>query len=317
MDILFDNTLMLAPLAGYTDLPFRSVAKQFGADITVSEMISAHALAHNNAKTLKMIKKSPLESPYSVQIAGNSIEIIERSVAVLNALEGIDIIDLNCGCPAPKVSGHGSGSSLLKDLALLSAILKTIKRNSNKRYMSAKVRIGFDQKIPLEIAKAVEDAGADFIVVHGRTKSDGYKKEKIDYESIRLMKQSLSIPLIANGEIDSFEKAKEVREYTGADGVMIGRGAIGKPWIFHQIRHNQSSVSLEVRKAVTMEHFEQMLAFRGDYGAIMFRKQLHAYSKGLAGAGEFRDRVNHIADPLQMREAIERFFCATEILELF
>lgn len=312
----FKNLLMLAPLAGYTDLPLRSVVKQFGADITVSEMISVHALAYKNRRTAKMVEKAPNENPYSVQIAGNHLDIIKRAVEVLNTMEGIDILDLNCGCPAPKVSGHGSGSSLLKDLDKLVEILRLIRETTTIPYTSVKVRIGFDSKIPTEIANALNNAPIDFVVVHGRTKSDGYKKEKIDYDSIALMKKILKIPLIANGEIDSFEKAHEVRNHTGADGLMIGRAAVAKPWIFRQIRDGESEASIELRRAIVLEHFDKIIDFRGDFGAIMFRKNLHAYSKGLVGASEFRDKVNSLSEPRLMREAIEEFF-TQGLLETF
>ena len=138
--IVFENLLMLAPLAGYTDLPFRSVVKKFGVDITVSEMISSHALVYANKKTLKMLEKSPIESPYAVQIAGSKPEVVRSAVEILNAQEGIDIIDLNCGCPAPKVANHGNGSGLLKDLSLLVKIANLIKQTSTKSYVSLKLR---------------------------------------------------------------------------------------------------------------------------------------------------------------------------------
>ncbi|TLD85400.1 tRNA-dihydrouridine synthase [Helicobacter sp. MIT 11-5569] len=303
---------MLAPLAGYSDLPLREVAKKFGADITVSEMISVHALAFKNKKTLKMVEKSPLETPFALQIAGNDFGIITRAVEYLNTLKSeIQILDLNCGCPAPKVSSHGSGSSLLKDLKKLVEILKLIREISEIPYLSVKVRLGFDKKIPLEIAQALKDAPIDYAVVHGRTKTDGYKKEKIDYHAIALMKKNLSIPLIANGEITSAKKTQEVIEFTGADGVMIGRAAVEKPWIFAQIKEGSVEESVELRKRVVLEHFDRTISFRGDYGATMFRKNLHAYSKGLKGASEFRSRVNAIAEPSLMREAILEFFTTT------
>ncbi len=300
--------LFLAPLAGFTDLPFRSTAKKFGADVTVSEMISSNALEHNSKKTLKMLEKAPNEDIYSVQLAGNNPETIRNAAEIINTLEGVSILDLNCGCPAPKVSGHGSGSSLLKDLEKLTAILRAMKEISNKKYLSAKVRLGFDKKIPLEILKAVEAGGADFIVVHGRTKSDGYKKERIDYDSIALMKQEAKIPLIANGEITCYESAQNVLRITNADGLMIGRGAVGNPWIFHQIKHNLAEIDKATKLAVIKEHYQNMLAFHGDYGAILFRKILHAYSKGHEGASHFRDAVNREENPKTILEMIEEFF---------
>lgn len=306
--IVFDNLLMLAPLAGWSDLPFRSVVKKFGVDITVSEMISSYALNYNSKKTLKMIEKSPLESPFSVQIAGNKEEVIKRSVEILNEQNGIDIIDLNCGCPAPKVSSHGNGSGLLKDLNLLSKLTSTIKLHSNKPYTSIKVRLGFDRKIPLELANAINDSGADFVVVHGRTKVDAYKKDKIDYTSIALMKEKLKIPLIANGEIDSYLKAKEVLKITNANGVMIGRAALREPWIFYQLKHNSPIPPRVIKRDIVLEHFDNMIRFYGERGCIMFRKNLHNYARGEANSSEYRGIVNNISSPSLMRETIISFF---------
>lgn len=307
-DIIKQNTLMLAPLAGYSDLPFREVVKKFGADITVSEMISVHALAYKNKKTIQMVEKSPIENPFAIQIAGNDLEIIKQAVEFLNTLEGIQILDLNCGCPAPKVSHHGSGSSLLKDLDKLVAILNLLREVSSFPYISAKVRLGFDKKIPIEIANALKETPIDYVVVHGRTKSDGYKKDKIDYDSISKMNQIINKPLIANGEITSAQKAKEVMDITGAKGVMIGRAAIEKPWIFEQIKSGINTDSLELRKKVVLEHFDSIIKFKGDYGVIVFRKNLHAYTKGLKGASDFRNKINYINDKNLMREAILDFF---------
>jgi tRNA-dihydrouridine synthase B len=301
------NLLVLAPLAGYTDLPFRRVVKKFGVDLTVSEMISSNALVYNSAKTYKMLEKSSNENPYSVQLAGSSADIIAKAVEILNKDDSITGIDINCGCPAPKVFRNGSGSSLLGDLKRMSEILKALKKYSNKEFNSAKVRIGVSDKIPVDIAKVVEDAGMDFISVHGRTKSGAYKAP-VDYDAIKSIKESVSIPVIANGDIDSFEKAVWVKEYTNCDGLMIGRGAIGKPWIFHQIRSGSSDISNELKKEIILEHFDSMIDFYGDRGSILFRKHLHTYSKGYQKASEFRNDINDISDPLKMRELIEEFF---------
>mgnify|MGYP000010390777 CR=1 FL=1 len=299
--------VVLAPLAGYTDLPFRSVVKKFGADLTISEMISSNALVYKSARTLKMIEKSPTEDPYFVQIAGNKPELVRDAVLILNEVEGIDGIDLNCGCPAPKVFNHGSGSNLLGDLKKLEEILSTVKKYSKKQYTSAKVRIGVNEKIPVEIGKAVEACGVDFVSVHGRTRAGKYKAP-VDYDAIKAMKEAISIPVIANGDIKDYDKAKEVLEYTKADGVMIGRGAIGKPWVFYQLKHGIEDISNEMKKEIILEHFDAMLKFHGPHGAIMFRKLLHSYSKGYTGANEFRDIVNKISDIDVMRDMIENFF---------
>ncbi len=299
---------VLAPLAGFTDLPFRSVVKKFGVDLTVSEMISSNALAHGSKKTERMLQKSPLETPYSVQIAGSDPEIIKRALEVINAREGIDVVDLNCGCPVPKVFNNLQGSALLSDLEKMGRAIETIKRYSDKPYTSVKIRLGVREKNHVAIAKVCEEAGADFIAVHGRTRS-GKFKAPVDYDAIAEVKASVSIPVIANGDIDSPAKARWVLEHTGCDGIMIGRAAVGNPWIFRQIKEGSDEVSPELMREVVLEHFDQMIAHYGEYGVILFRKHLHTYSKaGLPGASAFRHKVNTLSDPEQMRREVERFF---------
>jgi len=303
----------LAPLAGFTDLPFRSVVKKFGADLTVSEMISSNALAFKSKKTFKMLEKTSLETPYSIQIAGSDQLIIQKAVELLNERDGIDIIDLNCGCPAPKVVNNLQGSSLLTDLPRMAETIRTIKKYSNKEYTSVKIRLGFDEKNHVEIAKLCEDNGADYIAVHGRTRAGKYKAA-VDYDAIREIKDALSIPVLANGDINSPEKAKWVLEHTGADGVMVGRGAVGRPWMFQLMKNyingiGDSVVTSALVQEVVLEHFDQMVAHYGKHGALIFRKHLHTYSKaGYEGASKFRDLVNRIEDVYEMRDATEAFF---------
>jgi tRNA-dihydrouridine synthase B len=299
---------VLAPLAGFTDLPFRSVVKQFGVDLTVSEMISSNALAYGSTKTTKMLEKSPLETPYSIQIAGSDPEIIRRAVGVINARDGVDIIDLNAGCPVPKVTNNGQGSALLKDPDKLMRAIETIKTHSNKALTSVKMRLGFTEKNHATLAKACEDAGADFIAVHGRTRTGKYHAP-VDYDAIAEVKAAVSIPVIANGDIDSPSKARWVLKHTGCDGVMIGRAAVGNPWIFQQIKSGIEEPSSTLIAEVVLEHFDQMIVHYGEYGVILFRKHLHTYSKaGYPGASAFRHRVNTIEEPILMRAEVERFF---------
>ncbi|MGM0533501.1 MAG: tRNA dihydrouridine synthase [Campylobacterota bacterium] len=297
----------LAPLAGYTDLPFRSVVKKFGADVTISEMISANALAFKNKKTLKMLEKSPLETPYSIQLAGNDPYYIQKAVEYINTLEGVDDINLNCGCPAPKVAGNGSGSGLLQDLPLMAQIIKTIKAHATTPTVSVKTRIGYRQKIPAQIARVIQDSGADFMAVHGRTKSGGYKSA-VDYDAIAQMVQTVDIPVVANGDITTPHIARQVLEQTGAAGVMVGRGAVGRPWIFEQMKTGSEELGVQRKKEIILEHFRQMVHFHGQPGVQMFRKHLHTYSKGYAGAGAFRDRVNSETDPEKLYAMIDTFF---------
>ena len=298
----------LAPLAGFTDLPFRSVVKKFGVDLTVSEMISSNALIHHSKKTYKMLEKAPIENPYAIQIAGSDLDVIRRAVEIINERDDVTCIDLNCGCPAPKVVNNLQGSSLLTDLPQMAKVIETIKKYSNKEYTSVKFRLGFNEKNHIGIAKLCEDAGADYIAVHGRTRAGRYKAP-VDYDALAEVKKSVKIPMFANGDIDTPQKAKWVREYTGADGIMIGRAAVGKPWIFKQIKEGMDEPTPELIKEVVLEHFDQMIQHYDKYGAIVFRKNLHSYSKaGYKGASAFRNDVNRIEDAKEMRDTIEAFF---------
>ncbi|MDR1285945.1 MAG: tRNA-dihydrouridine synthase [Campylobacteraceae bacterium] len=298
----------LAPLAGFTDLPFRYICKKFGVDLTFSEMISVNALIRDSKKTFHMLKRAANENTYMIQIVGSDTDSIVKAIEILNDMEGIIGIDLNCGCPVPKVVAQDSGSSLLKDLSRLSQIVETIKKYSNKRYTSVKTRIGFNEKTPEIIAKTIENAGADFISIHGRTRSGAYKAQ-IDYDAIRQAKEAVKIPIFANGDITTYERAKIVKEFTKCDGLMIGRGAIGNPWIFYQLKHNQNSVDKSFIKSIVLEHLQLMSEFYGEkMGVILFRKHLHAYSKSLSEAAAFRHKVNTIIGTNEMREEIEKFF---------
>ena len=310
----FSNTLYaLAPLAGFTDLPFRSVVKKFGVDLTVSEMISSNALIHNSKKTHRMLEKSPIENPYSIQIAGSDLNVIQRAVEIINERDDVTAIDLNCGCPAPKVVNNLQGSSLLTDLPQMARVIETIKKYSNKEYTSVKFRLGFNEKNHKEIARICQESGADYIAVHGRTRAGRYKAA-VDYDALAEIKHEISIPMFANGDIDTPQKAKWVKEYTGAEGVMIGRAAVGKPWIFKQIKEGMDAPTSDLIREVVLEHFDQMIAHYDKYGAIIFRKNLHSYSKaGYQGASAFRNLVNNIEDPLEMRKVIDQFFSQTLI----
>jgi len=303
----------LAPLAGFTDLPFRSVVKKFGADFTVSEMISSNALAFKSKKTFKMLEKNELEIPYSIQIAGSDLGIVRKAVELLNERDGIDVIDLNCGCPAPKVVNNLQGSSLLTDLPQMAKTIQTIKKYSNKEYTSVKMRLGFNEKNHVAQAKLCEDSGADFIAVHGRTRAGRYK-EAVDYDAIKEIVEAVNIPVLANGDITSPKKAKWVLEHTGAAGVMIGRGAVGRPWMFDLMKNyfngkGDVEVSSSLVEEVVLEHFDQMISHYGEHGALIFRKHLHTYSKaGYEGASKFRDLVNRIENVAEMRAVTKEFF---------
>lgn len=305
--------LMLAPLAGYSDLPFRKVVKSFGVDVTISEMISSHALVYENKKTRLMTLKSPNEIPFALQIAGSKDAVLEAAVHKINEFEWVDIIDFNCGCPAPKVANHGNGSALLKDLPRLTQILKNIRKAGSKKIYSVKVRLGFDKKIPLELAHAINESNVDYAVVHARTKADAYKRDKIDYDSVALMREILKVPLIVNGEIDSLESFSAVMKHTGAAGAMIGRAALKSPWIFWQIKNNTSALPFSLKRDLVLEHLDSMFEFYGERGVVMFRKNLHAYAKGAPNASAYKDFVNKERDYKAMRDSIIEFFESNSI----
>jgi tRNA-dihydrouridine synthase B len=269
-------------------------------------MGNANALAFRNEKTLKMVTKNENETPYSVQIAAQNPEIAKKAVEILNEFDFIDGIDLNVGCPVKKAIKSGYGGNLLKESKNLAKIVETIAKTHNKKFFSVKMRIGFDEINGVEIAKLIEQNGADILTIHGRTVKQLYRGTA-NYEEIAKIKSILKIPVLANGDIDSYEKAKWVLDYTKCDGVMIGRGAIGKPWIFKEIKE-QKSVTNEEKKEVILEHFKAMYEWYGDFGIVLFRKHLHTYSKGYPGASEFRDKVNKTQNYEEMLKLIKGFF---------
>lgn len=297
--------LFLAPMAGFSDLPLRNLVKQFGADVTISEMISSNALVYESEKTLKMLQKAELENPYIVQIAGSDEKIIKQAVEILNRFDFIDGIDFNCGCPVNKVIKQCAGSALLQDLDKLQKILELIKKTSKKKTTSVKVRLGYDKKDPICIAKACENAGVDFISMHGRTRKQMYSGNA-DYEAIALAKENIKIPLVANGDIDALN-AQEVFNKTKCDALMIGRASIGEPWIFYEIKQGVK-IDKKTKNEIIFAHFEEMLKHYKEQGVSIFRKHLHEYSKGLEDASNFRDQVNRINDPQIMRDCMREFF---------
>lgn len=297
--------IFLAPLAGLTDLPFRTIAKKCGCDVSVSEMLSANALAFNSQKTLKMALPAQNESPYIIQIESSQIENIKKAVSIINTLDGIDGIDLNCGCPVPKVCRQGAGSALLENPKLLCNIIETIKKNNTKHYTSVKLRLGINSVILPSFIKDIENAGADFVVIHARTRSGGFST-KPDYESVCRIKELLKIPVIVNGSIDE-KTADFVLEKTGANGLMIGRAAIGKPWIFSVLKGEKEPDDKQ-KKELIKEHFALCCQHYDKHAAAMMRKHLHEYSKGMLGAPEFRTKINSEQDINNILKIIDEFF---------
>ncbi|EOC5018527.1 tRNA dihydrouridine synthase [Campylobacter upsaliensis] len=299
------NPLFLAPMAGFTDPPFRSVVKQFGADVTISEMISSNALVYESQKSLKMLEKTPFETPYIVQIAGGDEDILKKAVLILNELDFIDGIDFNCGCPVNKVVKQCAGSALLENLDLFKRLVGVIKTHNKKQFTSVKFRLGFNDKYPEKMAQICEELGVDFISIHGRTRKQLYSGSA-DYNSIAKAKKSVKIPVIANGDINA-QNAKEVLKITACEGLMIGRASVGNPWIFYEIKEGKS-VNETLKKRIILTHFEEMIKHYKAMGVSIFRKHLHEYSKGYKDASAFRDMINRIDDANLMRTKIEEFF---------
>lgn len=297
--------LVLAPMAGFSDLPFRSVVKKFGADFTISEMISANALVFENKKTLQMLEKDELENPFIVQIAGSDEGVIKKAVSFLNKLDYVYGIDFNCGCPVPKVVKQNAGAALLENLSHLKKLVSLIKENAKDKSVSVKFRLGFNEDNAANIALACEEAGADYIAIHGRTRKQFYEG-KANWHSIANAVRAVKIPVIANGDIDE-QNAKLAFETTGANALMIGRASVGKPWIFFQIKKGEALNSQE-KKTIILYHFEAMMKHYGARGVSLFRKHLHQYCKGYEGASSFRNEINQISDETFLYKQIESFF---------
>ena len=273
-----ENNLILAPMAGFTDLAFRSACRKYGAGLTVTEMVSAKALSYNNKKTEDLLLTLDDEKPKAVQIFGHEPDVMAE--ACKNPLlQKFDIIDINMGCPAPKIISNGDGSSLLKDFELSRKIIEACV-NATEKPVTVKFRIGFydDQIVAVDFAKMCEDAGAAAITVHGRTTKQGYSG-KVDYDVIRQVKEAVSIPVFANGDCKSKEDYDKILEITKADGVMIGRAAVGCPEIFAEI---VSGNKPQVDKFEQIKwHYETMLKFYPErYVVLYMRSHLAGYLKG-------------------------------------
>lgn len=309
-----ENNLVLAPMAGVTDRPFRQLCKQLGAGMAVSEMVSSNSLLRGSAKTLRRANHEGESLPRSVQIAGADPQMM-ADAARFNESEGAEIIDINMGCPAKKVCNTLAGSALLKDEPLVTQILKAVVQ-AVEIPVTLKIRTGWDQnnKNGVLIAKIAEDSGIQALAVHGRTRSCFFKGE-VEYDTIAAIKDAVRIPVIANGDIETPEKAKEVLSKTHADGIMIGRAAQGRPWIFREIAHYLATgthlpePSPAEIKMILLGHIENLYLFYGEYtGAMIARKHVSWYSKGQSGSARFRDLFNRLEKPDEQRHAIEEFF---------
>ncbi len=309
-----ENNLILAPMAGVTDRPFRQLCKQLGAGMAVSEMVSSNSLLRGSAKTLRRANHDGESLPRSVQIAGAD-PVMMGEAARYNEGEGAEIIDINMGCPAKKVCNTLAGSALLKDEPLVARILEATV-NAVSIPVTLKIRTGWDpdHKNGITIAKIAEQSGIQALAVHGRTRSCHFKGEA-EYETIAAIKAAVNIPVIANGDIETPEKAKEVLNITKADGLMIGRAAQGRPWIFREIAHYLTTgqhlpepAAFEI-KTILLGHLENLYQFYGEHtGSMVARKHVSWYSRGQTGSARFRDQFNRLEKPHEQILAVETFF---------
>lgn len=292
---------VLAPMAGVSDRAYRELCVRFGAAYCVSEMVSSKALSFNSKKSEELMEISDLERPCGIQIFGDDPKCMAD--AAKHALENKpDIIDINMGCPAPKISSNGSGSALMKNPRLCGEIVKAVTAVTDIP-VTVKIRKGWDDDSvnAVEVAKICESAGAAAITVHGRTRQQ-YYKPPVDYDIIRAVREYVSVPVIANGDIDSAERAKEVMDITGCDLVMIGRATLGNPWIFSQINAYLENPNvkihtpdLEERLGVMIEHIGKMVEYKGEHMAMLqARKLVVGYFKGMKGAAALRNEAGKI-----------------------
>ena len=304
---------MLAPMAGVTDRPFRQLCKRLGAGMAVSEMISSNSLLYGSKKTLRRANHDGESEPRSVQIAGSDPAMMAQA-AKHNADNGAQIVDINMGCPAKKVCNVMAGSALLQNEARVAHILDAVV-NAVDIPVTLKIRTGWDpeNRNGVAIARIAEQAGIQALAVHGRTRACAYRGEA-EYETIANIKKAVKIPVIANGDINSPEKARYVLEQTGADALMIGRAAQGRPWIFNAINHYLDTghylaePTVSEVSAIMLDHLERLYDFYGEYiGVRMARKHISWYSKGQTGGGAFRQAVNRV-DSIDQQLALTREF---------
>ena len=318
----FDSPLILAPMAGVTDRPFRNLCYQLGADLCVSEMVTSEKHLWGTKKTQLRLNHTGEKGIRSVQIAGADPDKLAEA-AIFNVEHGAQIIDINMGCPAKKVCNVLAGSALLKNEPLVAAILTSVV-NAVEVPVTLKIRTGWDQqnKNAISIAKIAEDSGIQALSVHGRTREDAYKGNA-EYETIAAVKSSTSIPIFANGDIDSPEKAKSILEYTGADGLMIGRAAQGNPWIFNQIKHylitGEQHSAPENKEVchILIKHLQNLHEFYGEFSGVRIaRKHIGWYLKHKQDFELFKKHINQVDEADKQIKLVTDFFNTQPQLEV-
>ena len=301
-NVSLDNRVFLSPMAGVTDLPFRLICKQKGCGMLYTEMINAKALCYNDENTKKMTKIEDEEHPIAIQIFGSEPEYMGRAAEILNSHSN-EILDINMGCPAPKVIKNGDGSALMKNHKLAEQVMKAVVEHSTKP-VTLKIRKGWDDNSvnAVEIAKIAEQAGISALAIHGRTREQ-YYSGKADWDIIKEIKDSISIPVIGNGDVFEIEDAINMLEKTNCDAIMIGRGAQGNPWIFNRINHYMQTGEIlakptaEEKISTAIEHMKLAVAEHGEYVAVReMRKHIGWYIKGLKNSARYRDEINKLTD---------------------
>lgn len=314
--VTLDNNVILAPMAGVTDLPFRLLCREMGAGMVCMEMVSAKAIYYNNKNTEELLAVHPNECPASLQLFGSDPEIVAEMAARIEE-RPFSVLDFNMGCPVPKVVNNGEGSALMKNpkLAekLLSALVKAVKKP-----VTVKIRKGFDDGCvnAVEIAKIAENCGVAAVAVHGRTRAQ-YYSGRADWEIIRQVKEAVKIPVIGNGDVDSPQAAKAMLETTGCDGVMIGRAAQGNPWIFRETVGFLKDGSLlpkpdkAEKREIVLRHADMQREVKGEYTAVReMRKHLAWYTSGMPHSARFRGMINSIETFAELRAGVEEIFGA-------
>ena len=294
--------LILAPMAGVTDIAFRAICRELGAGYTLTEMVSAKALCYQDKKTIPLMELGPEEHPAGVQVFGSDPVCMEEAAAIIREVSRADVIDINMGCPVPKIANNGDGSGLLKDLDKACRVAEAVLRGAGETPVTVKMRLGWDRGsiVCLELAKALEELGVAAVTLHGRTKVQMYGGTA-NWDYIREMKQTLSIPVIANGDVFSGRDAARILKYTGADGVMIARGCFGNPWIFQQAKAALEGKEipplppLAQRCDTAVQQFELAAQYKSERIACLEARKHYAwYLKGVPHAGYWKGEISKI-----------------------